>query len=212
LDGWQRNPKFRGVRARFEGHPDPDILAQPEVINGIARLAERGLILEFLVRAAHLKHILALYERIPRLKAIIEHMAKPDFVGGTDRAEWRSLMQALALNTPVACKLSLSPRVEELGDLLKEPRCGWPVEMIKPFVSSLVEWFGTSRLMWGSDWPVALLVANYQDTLHAMRTALGKLEPQEEEKLFRSSGMNFYQLESAAGAEADFRGHKVASR
>jgi L-fuconolactonase len=212
LDGWRGNPKFRGVRARFEGHPDPDILLRPAVMQGITKLADRGLSLEFLVRAAHLKHILKVYEHIPHLNAVIEHLAKPDLVGGTDRAEWRSSMRALAMHTSVACKLSLSPRVEDLGALLKATGKGWPVESIKPFVGSLLEWFGPSRLMWGSDWPVALLVASYGDTLQAMCDAIGNMPPREEEKLFRTSAMGFYRLGADKESGGKFQPQEVNSR
>src|SRR5438552_185132 len=44
LDYWQRNPKVRGVRMRFEGHPDRDILKRPSILAGLEKVAERGLI------------------------------------------------------------------------------------------------------------------------------------------------------------------------
>ncbi len=54
LDDFAEIPKFRGVRMRFEGHPDPHILARRSVLDGIRKVAERGLILEFLVDTSHL--------------------------------------------------------------------------------------------------------------------------------------------------------------
>jgi len=194
LDAWSTNPKLRAVRARFEGHPDPDILARPETLRGIAKIAERGIILEFLVRSAHLKYILKIYEQIQHLKSVIEHMAKPDVEDKSDRSEWESGMKALATHTTVACKLSFSPRLEQFAGLLSAPGKGWPVEAIKPFVRSLLEWFGPARLMWGSDWPVTLLVASYRDTLRGMKAALGALEPCQETMLFRSTAAEFYRL------------------
>jgi len=194
LDGWNANPKFRGVRARFENHSDSDILTRPQVINGITKLAERGIIVELLVRTAHLKQVLKIYHKIPQLKVIIEHMAKPDFKAGSDRIEWNEYMEALASDTSAVCKLSLSPRVEQLGEVLKAPGQGWPVDLIRPYVQALLEWFGPRRLMWGSDWPIALLFASYQDTLNAMQTAIGNLARQDEERIFRTSAMEFYRL------------------
>jgi L-fuconolactonase len=194
LDGWSANPKVRAVRARFEGHPDPDILARPETLRGIVKIAERGIILELLVRAAHLKHILKIYEQIPHLKSVIEHMAKPDLEDKSDRSEWESGMKALATDTTITCKLSFSPRLEQFAGLLSAPGKGWPVEAIKPFVRFLLEWFGPTRLMWGSDWPVTLLVASYRDTLRGMKAALGALQPGQEVMLFRSTAAEFYRL------------------
>ena len=34
LDRWQRNPKFRGVRMRLEGHSDPNVLKRSALIRG----------------------------------------------------------------------------------------------------------------------------------------------------------------------------------
>ena len=50
LDRWQRDPKFCGVRMRFEGDPDPGILARPGIVDGLRKVAGRGIIFEFLVR------------------------------------------------------------------------------------------------------------------------------------------------------------------
>jgi L-fuconolactonase len=192
LDGWCANPKFRGVRTRFEGHPDPNILKRVEITQGLREVAARGLRFEFLVRAEHLRDILPIYEAVPNLKAVIEHMAKPDVAAGTDRDEWQTQMKALARDTSVVCKVSLSPRVEQMGDLLRNLGQGWPVERIKPYVQFLLEHFGPKRLMWGSDWPIAMLVSGYGGTLDAMRAALGPLPAADEAQIFRHTAMEFY--------------------
>ncbi|MCL4488849.1 MAG: amidohydrolase family protein [Chloroflexi bacterium] len=194
LDRWQKNIKFRGVRMGFEGHSDPDILLRPAITQGLRAVARRGLVFEFLVRVPHLKDMLRVYERIPDLNGVIEHMAKPDLVGRGDSEEWRQQMIALAHNTRVTCKVSLSPRVEEMGQLLARPGGGWPAERIKPYVQFLIEHFGCDRLMWGSDWPVALLASDYAGTYRTMRQAIGPLEPADELKLFHDSAARFYRL------------------
>jgi len=99
LDLWERNPKLRGVRARLEGHPDPKVLTRPEIIRGLQHVAERGLVFEFLISSSHLPDVLKVYDRLPDLRGIIEYMAKPDVVGGTDKAQWCQSMEALAKDT-----------------------------------------------------------------------------------------------------------------
>ena len=194
LDRWQRDPKFCGVRMRFEGDPDPDILARPSIVDGLRKVAGRGIIFEFLVRTQHLAHVLEVCARIPELKAIIEHMAKPDMVEGTERAEWEKQMRALARNTNLAAKLSLSPRAELMDQLLANPDQGWPVEAVRPYVQFLLEEFGTSRLMWGSDWPIALLTTDYAGIYGAMSEAIGPIGSEDELKLFHSNAVQFYEL------------------
>lgn len=117
LDNFAEIPKFRGVRMRFEGHPDPDILTRQSVIDGIRKVAERSLIVEFLVDTSHLNDILGVYDQMPDFKGMIEHMGKPDLRRGTDRTEWRQHMQALAEHTDAFCKLSVGPRVVDLEEI-----------------------------------------------------------------------------------------------
>jgi L-fuconolactonase len=92
--------------------------------------------------------------------------------------------------------------VEELGELLKAPGRGWPVDFIRPYVQLLLKWFGVRRVIWGSDWPVSMLVSNYRDTLNAMRTAVGKTTTKDEESIFRTNAVDFYSLNDAIDAIA----------
>ena len=158
---------------RFEGDPDDDVLAKPSIVDGLRKVAGKGIIFEFLVRTQHLAHVLEACASIPELKGVIEHLAKPDMVEGTERAEWEKQMRALANNTSLHAKLSLSPRAERMDDLLANPNQGWPVEAIRPYLHLLLDEFGTSRLMWGSDWPIALVTTDYAGIYRAMREAIG---------------------------------------
>jgi L-fuconolactonase len=194
LDEWQQDPKFCGVRMRFEGDPDDNVLAKPSIVDGLRTVAGKGIIFEFLVRTQHLAHVLEICASIPELKGVIEHLAKPDMVEGTERAEWEKHMRALARNTNLAAKLSLSPRAEREDDLLANPNQGWPVEAIRPYVQFLLEEFGTSRLMWGSDWPIALFTTDYAGIYGAMREAIGPISAEDELRLFRSNAIEFYGL------------------
>jgi L-fuconolactonase len=121
-------------------------------------------------------------------------MAKPDLVCGVDRVLWQQSMKELAQGTPVLCKLSLSPRAEDIGELLSSPGEGWPVDSLKPWVQDLMEYFGPRRLMWGSDWPITTLTSDYRGTYEAMRTALGSLEAEDELSVYRTTAVHFYGL------------------
>ncbi len=194
LDDLAEIPKFRGVRMRFEGHPDPDILKRQRVIDGIRKVAERGLILELLVDTSHLKDIARVYQQVPDLKGMIEHMGKPDLRRGTDRAQWRQHMRALAQETQAFCKLSIGPRVVDLEEIYAHQGQGWQLEWIQPPIQYLVEQFGPDRLVWGSDWPLVLLESDYAGGLQAMRDALGSLDAEDEMRLYRTTAVKFYSL------------------
>lgn len=44
LDGWQKNPKFRGIRMGFEADADADALRSPDIIAGLKEIASRELV------------------------------------------------------------------------------------------------------------------------------------------------------------------------
>ena len=195
LDGLQRNVKFRGVRMNMEGNPDRSILSNQAILNGLSTLSSKGLIYEFLVRTYHLSDLLKVYEKMPDLKGVINHMAKPDMANGSDQIEWQSKMKDLADNTDIYCKISLSPRQERILELASEPSASWQLEFIKPYVQWLLECFGPSRLMWGSDWPIALITSGYEGIYDLMRQAVGTVEKSVEDQLFKSNAFDFYRLE-----------------
>lgn len=195
LDYWEQNPKFRGIRMRYEGHTEPDILTHPSTVEGLKELAHRGLVFEFLVQTPRLKDILEVYERVPELKGAVEHMGKPDLRQGTGWEEWSQQMKALATNTNVICKLSISPRAEDFDEIFANPGQGWSMELVKPHIQLLLELYGPERLMWGSDWPVALLESDYVGTYRTIKDALGRLDPGDEVQLFRTTATRFYVLE-----------------
>lgn len=191
LDEWQKLPKFRGVRMNFEAHPDPDIAARPAVIDGLRELARRGLIHDFLPLVRHLDGIAASIERVPDLKCIIEHYGKPDFDGAPEPA-WERAMRRIARDTGAFCKLSLSPQVTRVAEYLDRPKRGWPIDAMRPYTAFYLEELGPDRLIWGSDWPVALLTTDYAGMLATHRELLGPLTPETEVKLFRTNAEAFY--------------------
>lgn len=195
LDYWEQDTKFRGIRMRYEGHPEPGILTHPGTIEGLKELAHRGLVFEFLVETQQLKDILQVYERVPQLKGVVEHMGKPDLRRGSGWEEWSQQMKALATNTGIICKLSISPRAEDFDEIFANPSQGWSTELVKSHVQFLMELFGPERLVWGSDWPVALLQSDYVGTYTTTRDALGQMDPGDELQLFRTTATRFYVLE-----------------
>ncbi len=73
----------------------------------------------------------------------------------------------------------------------------WTVEDLRPFVEQIRTWFGTDRLMFGSDWPVCLLATDsYQDVRSAAWEALGGLSEAEADLVFGANVQAFYELKT----------------
>lgn len=194
LDYWQSRPKFSGIRMRAEAHSDPEVMVRSNTLEGFAELSRRKIPFDFLVTTEHLSQILKIYERVPSLIGVIEHIGKPDLRHGTDFMEWSSLMEALAKHTNVYCKASIGPRGVDLEEICAHLGEGWPVEQLRPYLQLLLEEFGPQRLMWGSDWPLALLESDYKGAFEIVRAALGFSSPADETQVFRTTAAQFYRL------------------
>jgi len=54
--------------------------------------------------------------------------------------------------------------------------------------------FGAERLLFGSDWPVCLLAASYQQVFDATRAALGELGASDRAGIFGGNATSIYRL------------------
>jgi hypothetical protein len=93
-----------------------------------------------------------LVEEFPEQPFVLDHIAKP-FIRDGQFSPWREDLRRVARFPNVTCKLS---------GLVTEARWdSWRPEDIHPYLDIVVEAFGPSRLMIGSDWPVCLLAGDY---------------------------------------------------
>jgi L-fuconolactonase len=143
-----QNRAVRGLRPMVQDL-DSDWYNAPELGGAFATMAKMGLVLDGLIRPKHLPSLCRLAERHPQLSVVIDHGAKPDF---SDLAGWRDQISRIAHLPNVHCKLS---------GLLTELPPGAPPVAINPAFETLWKCFGAERLIWGSDWPVLTLVAEY---------------------------------------------------
>lgn len=148
-----RQPKFKGVRVMAQGLPVASWVAATLSDAALAALTAHDLALDLLVLPGHLPGALALAERHPRLRLVIDHAAKPA-IARREVAAWAALLAPLAERPNVHCKLS---------GLLTEARPGDGLAELRPYLDEIFARFGPQRVLWGSDWPVLELVARYQD-------------------------------------------------
>ena len=121
-------------------------------------------------------------------------LARQEVRRGIGEVARRGLTLDLLVRTP---HLPLLPaRAEEQPDLpmvvdhLPEPTA----EKLRPAVQHALATFGAGRLMWGSDWPVCLLAADYETSYRTTRAALGQLSEADEAAIYGGNAMRFYQV------------------
>lgn len=146
-------PKLKGLRPMLQDLADPDWILGPGVAPAVRAMQDEGLVLDALIRPAHLAAVDTLAGRFPDLAIVIDHGAKPVIPGGPDPA-WAEAMRAIARRPNVCVKLS---------GLLTEAPAGAGADALRPFVKTLLAAFGAERLLWGSDWPVLRLAAEYSE-------------------------------------------------
>lgn len=175
-----------GIRHQVHDEPDDAWLAREEVQLGLATLADVGLVYDILIRPQHLQIAINIAEDFPHLRFVVDHMAKPDIAGGGMEA-WSAAMHEFAGMENVACKLS---------GILTEAGENWTVDDLRPYVRTVVEIFGPHRLMYGSDWPVSLLVADYATVYRTLRETLEHLDLTEDElsAIFGRTAVHWYGL------------------
>ncbi|WP_431895712.1 amidohydrolase family protein [Nonomuraea sp. bgisy101] len=181
LDRYLRHPKFSGVRHLIHTEPDPDWLVQDAVLEGLGLLAEAGVpfdVVSLLPR--HLEHVVTIAERHPTLNVIVDHLSKPR-IAAHELEPWASLLRAAAGCPNVHAKVS--------GLVTEADHGSWTVEDLRPYVEHAVEVFGPDRLMFGSDWPVALLAADYQTVFTVYRALLGGVD---QDKVLGGNAARFY--------------------
>jgi L-fuconolactonase len=70
----------------------------------------------------------------------------------------------------------------------------WKKEDFRPYLDTIVEAFGTERLMFGSDWPVCLLAASYTQVLDLVREYFSTFSLAEQDLIFGGNAVRFYNL------------------
>jgi L-fuconolactonase len=193
VDSLCRHPKFVGLRPMLQDLEDDRWILRPQVIANLRHLAALDLPFDILVYPRHLPHILQMLEQVDGLRAVVDHCAKPVIRRGI-LEPWAELMQKISHFPAVRCKVS--------GLVTEANLEHWKVSDFAPFVSHVIACFGADRLLFGSDWPVCLQAASYDEVVALVeRLVPDTWGEQEMEKLFGLNAMEFYKLNP--GRETD---------
>jgi L-fuconolactonase len=186
LDRWAGHPLV-GVRHLIHRDPDPQLLLRPEVDDTFALLADRGLAFDACAESLPLLELVpVLAQRHPRLTVVVDHLAKPPI---RDRGwqPWAGLLAEAASLPNVAAKLS---------GLNTAASATWSSADFSPYVDHAVEVFGPTRLLYGGDWPFALLAADdYTQIWNGIHDCLGDLSDSERAGVLHDNAVATYGLE-----------------
>jgi L-fuconolactonase len=186
IAGLGGHPKLVGVRHIVQAEPDDRFLLREDFLRGVAALQDAELAYDILIYPRHLNVAAEFARRFPRLRLVLDHLAKPEIRSGRID-EWRRDLRALAARPHVYCKLS--------GLVTEADWRTWSRDQIEPCLDAAFDCFGPERLMIGSDWPVCTLAADYARTMGLVLDYLERRAPAAREAVLGGNAARFWRLE-----------------
>jgi L-fuconolactonase len=176
---------LKGIRDIAQDHPDPNYLAKPETISNVRKLGELGITFDLLTKTPELAAAIELVRACPDVQFVMDHISKP-YIAKKEIEPWKTLMSELATFPNVLCKVS--------GLVTEANWNDWNTKDFKPYVDHVIEIFTPQRLMFGSDWPVAILGGSYAEVVELAEALTSQLSPSEAEFFWHKTAEAGYQI------------------
>ena len=184
LNYYVKNPLFKGLRHIVQAEKD-DYLFRNDVQKGISKLANYNLTYDILIFPSQLNAAIALVKKFPKQQFVLNHIAKPSISNSMDEL-WKSKIVELSKNQNVSCKLS--GLVTETNNYIFND-----IDF-NPYLDIIFESFGPKRILFGSDWPVCLLAANYKKVYNLIFDYLENHSSEIKAQIFGLNAIKIYNL------------------
>ena len=185
LEYWSGFDKLKGFRHIIQAEPDGEFMLRPDFCRGISALKSFGFTYDLLVQPRHLPSLSKFVRRFPDQPFVIDHLAKPLIRKG-EINDWKSGIKELVKFENLYCKLS--------GMVTEADLTHWKRSDFKPYIDFIIESFGVDRVMFGSDWPVCLLGASYDQACIILEQNTLGLSAADKIKLWGHNAAKFYGL------------------
>lgn len=185
-------PLTRGVRqeAWFDARstradiPRENLLRDPAWRRGYRMLAEFGMSFDLLVWPRQLREAADIAAEVPDVPIVLEHLGLPDPAGDPGLRSWRAGVTTLA-ELPHACvKLSA---FSWLGNPVDRPA-------VRAVVGELIELFGPSRCMAGSNFPVERLAGPFAEWYQLLLDCLDGVRDENRAEILNGTAARFYRI------------------
>lgn len=177
-----------GVRHLVHVERDAAWLLRDDVARGLSALAGTGLVFDLVLRDYQLPLATSVVRAHPELGFVLDHLGNPPLEDGL--TVWRRNLAALAHEPNVFAKLS--------GVARPTAASPWAEPEVKRVVEAALEAFGSSRLLYGSDYPLVELADGAAGWADALRRMLLTLSPTEQNEIFGGTAASVYRARVAA--------------
>jgi len=185
LAHFSRYPKLKGIRHIVQAEEDPRFLLRPAFMAGVEALAAYGFTYDILVKPPQLEAVTEFVASFPTQPFVIDHLAKPYIKAGA-REPWANQLSAIAKYSHVYCKLS--------GMVTEADWAAWKPADFTFYIQHILDAFGPGRVMFGSDWPVCNVAAQYHEVVGLVGQAVDHLSPHDQELIWHRNAVDFYRL------------------
>lgn len=188
LDYFVEQKGFLGVRPMIQDIEDETWMLRDTVLKNIGLIVEKDLAFDFLVHPNHLKYVQGLLKVYPTIRGVIDHLAKPK-IRDKQWDGWAEDMKNISENQNIYCKVS--------GLITEANHKNWSIDEFKPYIQFILDIFGVSRVMFGSDWPVCNQSGSYEDTIKVLKGNMTETQWNSlYEKLFGLNAYTFYNIQN----------------
>ena len=184
LEYFSQFPAIKGWRHIVQAEPD-EFLAGTKFKRGIRAMAPFNYTYDVLVYHQQLKPALEFVSRFPEQKFVLDHCAKPD-IRDKKIEDWKTYMKEISMHPFMYCKLS--------GLLTEASWNQWTGADFYPYFDTVFEFFGTDRLLFGSDWPVLQLSGTYMQWKGLLDKYMEKYSEEDRKKVSGLNAEKFYNL------------------
>ena len=158
-------PKLVGIRPLPPGTFGADWLADPRTRQGMTTLGKAGVTVDVLVKWTGLASARDLLAGLPQVKVVLNHCGRPDTMTGL-LEPWATDLRAVARQTAATIKLS---------GLIERAGIEWTPATLRPYIETVIDAFGPSRVMFATNWPVLEIGGTYAGWVEVVRALLDDL-------------------------------------
>ena len=184
LEKFAANPKLRAIRHVVQDEPDDRFILGEAFNRGIDRLLSTHLVYDILIFERHLPYAIEFVKNhSPEQVFVLDHIAKPKIAAG-EMQPWADNLRKLAAFPNVYCKLS--------GLVTEADIHNWTPDQLRPYVETVLDAFGTGRVMFGSDWPVCTCATNYSAWRNLVGEFISRLSENEQAQIMGGTALKAY--------------------
>jgi L-fuconolactonase len=186
LEWYRTFPNMKGFRHILQSERDRALMLKPAFKRGIGALKKFGYTFDILIFPDQLGYTREFVAAFPDQPFIIDHIAKPYIKDRFITEEWKDAIRAVAAFPNVSCKIS--------GMVTEADWKNWKPEHFRPYLDAVVDTFGPGRIVFGSDWPVCLVAAEYAQVVGIVEDYFAGFSADERGALFGGNAERFYGL------------------